>query len=119
MANASWPGGLPAYVLIDGFSEKLPQQALETEMEAGPPKIRRRFTTNWRQFQATIKVDGTGRALFDTFYRETLGGGTLPFDWVHPATRAAATFRFRLPPPQIAAVTGDLYTISFAMEQIA
>jgi hypothetical protein len=119
MANAVWPATLPNYVLIDGYSEKLPAQKIESPMEAGRPKVRRRFSTNWRQFTVFIKMTADQGIIFESFYQNTLQGGSLPFDWVHPRKRTAATFRFRMPDPEITVDGGTNVIASCAMEQIA
>lgn len=112
---ATWPAGLPQYVLEQGYSETQPDQSIESNMEGGPAKVRRRFTTNFRPIKATIRCDDTQAALFETFYYDTLEGGTLPFDWVHPRTRTACTMRFRKPAPSLRPV-GEAVDISFSVE---
>lgn len=96
-----WPTTLPQYVLEAGYQEGLEDQSVETQMDAGPAKIRRRFTTVTRRFSVMVQMTPEQGAIFETFYLTTLAGGTLPFDWVHPRTRAARTFRFRRPPPTV------------------
>jgi hypothetical protein len=119
MANAAWPGNLPAYVNEGGYSEALPDQALESEMDSGPPRVRRRFSTNWRPFGFQMSMTAAQKLAFETFYNDTLFGGTMPFDWVHPIHRTAATFRFRKPTPKVVAVQGEKVIMAFALDQIA
>lgn len=118
MANALWPASLPQYVLQSGFSETEPDTLLETQMEGGPPKSRRRYTTDYRQFTVALQMDATQRATFQTFFNTTIKGGSLPFDWVDPVTQTTASFRFRKPMPQWA-VRGETHLVRFAMERIA
>lgn len=98
--TAVWPAGLPQYVREQGFGENLPDQTIESQMDAGLPKARRRYTQNYRPIQATIWCDADQHALFEFFYEEALGGGVLPFHWVNPLTQVLAEFRFKRPPPQ-------------------
>ena len=114
---ATWPASLPEYVLEQGYSETAPDQSIESNMDAGPAKQRRRFTTNFRPIKATIRCEDTQVATFETFYYTTLEGGTLPFAWVHPRTRVACTMRFRKPAPTYRPV-GEAVDISFAVEII-
>jgi hypothetical protein len=59
---------------------------VETEMDTGPPKRRRRFTA------ASKTIDVPDRFIFTTaqweafqkFHDDTLAGGTLPFAWRDP-----------------------------------
>lgn len=113
----SWPVSLPAYVLEAGYSETLEDQTLETSMDTGPVKVRRRFTTGIRPFRFTIQMTAAQAATFETFYLTTLQGGSLSFDWVHPRTRVAKVFRFRKPPPQITS-RGETVFVSCAVETI-
>lgn len=114
----SWPATLPQYVNVSGYQESLPDQTIESAVDAGPPKVRRRFTANYRAITATIWVDGTQRAAFETFFETTLAGGSLAFDWVNPLTQAAASFRFRRPPPAYEALGGDTFAIRMNLWQL-
>lgn len=110
--TAVWPAGLPQFVQEQGFSESLPDQILESAMETGQSKSRRRFTGNWRPVQATIWCTSAQALVFENFVDETLGGGALPFFWVNPVTQTMALFRFKRPAPQKRAM-GD--AIIYAM----
>jgi hypothetical protein len=114
MANAVWPGSLPQYVLEAGYQETLEDQIIETQMDAGVAKIRRRFTGAYRRFTVTVQMDATQAATFEAFYLTTLKGGSLPFDWVHPRTQAAKTFRFRRPPPTVTPI-GSVGAIRYTL----
>jgi hypothetical protein len=117
MANPVWPGTLPAFVEESGYSERLPAQSIETAMETGPSKTRRRFSVNVRPFGFTVKMSDAQFAIFDAFYLNTLQGGSLKFDWVHPRTRTAATFQFRLPPPSMR-IEGEARVVTMTMEMV-
>ncbi|CAB5220423.1 hypothetical protein UFOVP233_72 [uncultured Caudovirales phage] len=114
-----WPATLPAFVLEAGYQEGLEDQTVETQMDAGPAKIRRRFTTSTRRFQVTVQMTPEQAAIFETFYLTTLSGGSLPFDWVHPRTQVAKTFRFRRPPPTVqVAGSGAIVRYSMNLETV-
>jgi hypothetical protein len=92
---AVWPASLPQRFLESpGVEEEAPDVMIETEMDAGPPKARRRFTAGFRMIRGTVRISKAQRATLDTFWVTTLEGGTLPFDWIHPITLATASFRF-------------------------
>lgn len=93
-----WPGSLPQYAETDGLSEKDAPNAVRTAMETGPAKLRRRYTAVFTPIKATLIVDATQRATLKDFFRNTCKGGSQSFDWLHPMTREAATFRWVSPP---------------------
>lgn len=114
----SWPATLPQHVLEQGYSEKLEDQTIETQVDAGIAKIRRRYTSANQLFQVTIQMTNAQAQTFETFYRDTLQGGVLSFDWVHPRYRTAASFRFRRPPPQYQSVGSEYVQASMVLEKL-
>lgn len=117
--TAAWPGTLPQFV-EEGAEETLPDDAIESQIDNGLPQTRRRRIMNIRDHKVAILCDATQLAAFEDFYRDTLKDGVLPFTWVSPRTQAAATFRFRQPPPQVTArISGVLSAVQFTLVQIA
>ena len=92
---ASFP--LPHRPRLDVTIE--PQDArLRTEVDQGPPKMRRRFTAAVRTWSFTLgPITGAEKATLEAFYTTTLSQGVTPFDWLDE-TGAAASFRFVAPP---------------------
>jgi hypothetical protein len=96
---AVWPTSLPQrFQQNPGVTETPPDLVIESTMDAGPPKARRRFTAGFRLVSGTLALTHAQRATLDAFFLDTLEGGALPFDWIHPITSAPATFRF-MPQP--------------------
>jgi len=89
----SWPGTLPQYFNIAGYSEEPADNAIRTPMETGDVKIRRRFTGQYDIISGTIDMSATQFEAFKLFWRDDLKDGSLAFDWVHPTTRANAVFK--------------------------
>lgn len=118
MTTATWPPTLPDYVLEQGYSEQLEDQTIESTVEAGLAKVRRRFTAPVRRFQITLQLDSAQAATFETFFLDTLQGGSLPFDWRHPRTGAATRFRFRKPVPSYTVVGGIDVRVQMVIEAI-
>lgn len=112
MANPTWPATLPQFVLREGYDEQLANNKIETQMDAGLPKQRRRFTQREDQISVSWRMDRTQRDTFLTFYRSTLSDGTLAFDMPHPVSRATTTFRFRGESPKVAPVSSQYFTVS-------
>lgn len=118
MPNPTWPGTLPQFVFEQGYQEKLNDQTLESTVDVGPPKIRRRYTKQIRSFTVQMRFTPTQKATFEGFWQDTLLGGSLPFDWVHPLTRASTSFRFRKPAPSYTSIGGSDSIVSFSMETV-
>jgi hypothetical protein len=93
-----WPASLPQLVAVEGYEESPPETALRTEMDAGPAKVRRRFTAGVRPITAQLDLDAAQVETLDQFYVTTLAGGALRFDWVDPRNQAAVELRFVRPP---------------------
>jgi hypothetical protein len=95
----AWPGTLPTAPEGPGYQEQAPNVSIRTEMDAGPPKLRRRYTAGIRTFTFSWLLSKTQVATLDTFFVTTLQGGSLSFDGLnHPRTGAATTWRFVAPP---------------------
>ena len=94
----AWPSSLPDYVLQQGHSEALANVTSRSQMDAGPAKVRRRFTAGPRTVNAIVRLTTAQTQTLDTFYETTLVGGSLAFDWVLPRTQALQSFRFTSPP---------------------
>lgn len=118
MPNPTWPATLPQFVLEGGYQESIQDQTIETQMEAGPAKIRRRFTKSLRRFQMSLLLTSTQAATFETFWQTSCAGGATPFTWVHPRTRATVTMRFRNPAPQFSTTGGVNVLTQFNVEII-
>lgn len=108
MADVTWPVGLPQDFLASASRETLPDVVLRTPMDAGPAKVRRRYTTNVRPVQGQlVPMTRAQVEIFKTFFNESLAGGSLAFDWIDPLTEDAVEFRFVCPPPPDLVVIPD------------
>lgn len=54
--------------------------------------------------------------MLDGFYLGDTLSGSVPFDWVHPVTRAAVTMRFVEPPSLAADTAGRHFIASLKLE---
>ncbi len=119
MANPTFPTTLPQYVLESGYSETLEPQTVESQMDTGPAKVRRRFTKSIQKFSVQMLLTPAQTDTFLAFWQTTCLGGSIPFDWVHPRTRTALTMRFRNPPPTISTTGGGTANaVSFTLEAL-
>lgn len=95
MPLATWPVGLPLDPLSEGYDEKVGKNMIRTEMEAGRPKKRRRFTNAVRPL--TVKFDLTRAQveILDAFWTVTLAEGALNFSFLHPRKQVLVEVGFR------------------------
>lgn len=79
MAIPVWPDILPQKASRDGFSEGSRDGRLRTQMEGGPPKMRRRFSSDPKPITASIRVTVEQWNAFDLFWEQGTSFGSLPF----------------------------------------
>jgi len=116
----AWPASLPQNPLQQGFSEEMPKLSITTQMDAGPDKVRRRFTAGVTKYNLQFDLTTAQRATFITFYETTTLGGSVRFDFPDPVTGVTAEFRFDLSKgiPQISALSGNIYRLMAPMEKL-
>lgn len=88
---ATWPVTLPTAPLLDAFRVEAVDQCVSTQMDAGPPKRRRRFSVGYGIYPMSFILTATQRSAFETFYRTTLEGGALAFDGFTDPTDGSST----------------------------
>lgn len=115
---ASWPVGVPTGILVNGYQESLPDQTIESQVETGGAKVRRRYTANFEPISGTIRMTSAQLTTFRTWFLDTLDGGSLPFSRAHPRTGDTVTMRFRKPPPRATPIGGMNFDVAMSMEQI-
>jgi hypothetical protein len=93
MTNIRYPDSLPA-LRSSGFQSQYQDPVLRTQMDAGPVKQRLRYTAVPKRYTATIVVDEAERRVFEAWFAETLGFGTLRFVMQNPQTLDLEEFRF-------------------------
>lgn len=113
----TWPGTLPQFIQSGGYSESLPQLTVESQVDSGQTKVRRRFTSGFRPLQMTIHCTPAQVAAFETFWFTDCAAGSIDFDWKNPRTQATASFRWRNPPPAYRDLGGGNVAISFNVWQ--
>jgi hypothetical protein len=98
MSIPSWPVTLPQKLTIDDFQQTLPDVLIKTDMDAGPPKVRRRFTAGIASVEGHIYVTSAQLETLIDFYNLSLLGGSLRFAWLDPTFQEYAEMRFTKPP---------------------
>jgi hypothetical protein len=93
---AVWPASLPHAPLLDDLEIEDVDQAISTDMESGPPKRRRRFSTAFGFRGMSFLLTGTQLATLDAFYAIDLEGGSGTITgFPDPKDGSAATFQPR------------------------
>ena len=116
MTNSVWPASLPQEPLAQGYNEQAPNTVVRSAMEAGPPKLRRRFTAGVRSIECQVRLTPVQVDTLDAFFGSTVAGGALSFDWKHPRNGTAVTFRFVEPPSYTSLARGTLWQATLRLE---
>ena len=100
MTTIYWPSILPDRQFL-GITYKTQQQTIETQMESGPPQVRRRFSAGCKDVELPNLIwTGAQVTYFEGWWDATLGGGANPFAWRNPMTGAQVSMQFRGAPPE-------------------
>jgi hypothetical protein len=122
MPNATWPATLPDSFEVDSYNEAEADSLIRSQVDAGPAKVRRRFSGNVRPVQGRMTLTSEQLNTLRTFFRTTLAMGALPFDWHEHLpdgvdNGTAATFRFVEKPKYAPKDTGGpYYTVDLSLE---
>ena len=115
MANAQWPDSLPK-ITSDTFAyAPLVDNVIESSVETGAPKRRRRFTYVPETLTGTLLLTGAQCATLRDFVATTLQD-VLPFDWIDLRDRSAASYIFQKRPGYKQVVSGvDFWQVSLEL----
>lgn len=111
----NYPDTLPDSLIVDGFTESPPDVILRTEMDAGPPKMRRIATAGERKIKGTQLMTSAQVEIFDLFFNDDLYNGTVRFSWVHSRTQRSAELRF-VSVPKYTPAGGDMWHVHMELE---
>ena len=112
---ATWPTSLPECPQWQ-YTETRQDGRIRSDMDAGPAKLRARFTTIVQNFSVNMNLTSAQVDTLISFYDDTLSFGTASFDWLHPRTQDPASFRF-VSRPEISGLDG-YYAAKFELEVI-
>lgn len=111
-----WPITLPQALLINGYAEAPANTSLRTAMDAGPAKVRRRFTAGVRPISGQIIVTTAQLAILKTFYNITSQSGALRFNWNDPLdSTTGVEMRFAAEPNWVP-ISGSKFQVSLDLE---
>lgn len=116
MTGITYPENLPG-IRANGFQSRYRDPVIRTQMDAGPVKQRLRYTAAPKQFTGTVVVDEAEREIFEAWFTETLGFGTLRFVMANPQTFEPEEFRFTGAYDETEA--DGLYELSLPLERLS
>jgi len=115
MSVPAWDNSLPQIFFVSGYSQSFSNVTIKSDMDAGPAKIRRRFTAGVEPVSGTMIMTAAQLATFDTFYNSTLLGGSLRFSWTKPPAHSVACEMRFVENPSWTKVE-DEYEVSLSLE---
>lgn len=115
----TWPVGLQQKLETAGFQKTMGNTRIASDNDVGPRKVRSRFTDAVDNYTCQITLDFDDVATFETFYKTTLGNGSLPFLFTDSFTGLSTTFRF-VPDqdPVIRPLGGRKFTLGMVWEKL-
>jgi hypothetical protein len=115
LPDITWPESLPSAPLLEPYREKPPETALRTQMDQGPAKLRQRTTAGVGEIEVAYLLTAAQTAALESFYCDTLAGGSLAFVFNHPRRAVDVAARFKKP-PQIASGNGRYFEVRLELE---
>ena len=119
MANPEWPASLPI-PLLEGVTYTAQQNVISTQMDAGPAKLRRRFTAVPEDVTFSLFLTQAQAQTLSDFVAITLKD-VLPFDWREfrkPDTDTLVTYRFKSRPRFTPMGSGLTWRADIELEQL-
>lgn len=89
-----WPATVPSAPIYDSYSESAPNYTLRSSTSTGPGKVRRRSSALPVQLSMSLQLTSAQLTTFEDFVLNTLDGGVLRFDILHP--RKGVTIEARI-----------------------
>ncbi len=111
---ADWPATLPQKPQQDGFSSTKVDGRLRTSMSEGPEKVRRRFTAVPEILTCSFIFSPTQLSTFNTFFDDTLAGGSMTYLWDHPISDVNSVCRIKDMP--VLSPKGLSWQVAFTVE---
>ena len=93
----TWPATLPHLGQI-GAGYKSQDAVARSQMDAGPPSRRNRFTAITKDVNYQMPLTGIQAAILEMFHENTLRNGALSFDWISPLNGRPVQIAFKSPP---------------------
>lgn len=95
---ATWPSQLQQRLNAQDFQIQSENTVISTDMDYGPAKKRKRYTDSVDKVTCSINLKFEDFDILNIFFKTTLAGGSLSFDFIHPITGDIVKARFVEPP---------------------
>jgi len=112
---ASWPSTLQECLNENNFTYTPGNVSITQDMEIGPKKSRRRYTTPVDMITGSIDLHKDDYNTLYNFYYSTLGGGVDYFDVDHPITKDPISVRFT-EPFNVSTKGGEWFIVNLSWE---
>lgn len=116
MPDPIWPVTLPTSLLVAGYSESPPNTAIRSSVDAGPAKIRQRFTAGPRPISGRLILTADQLDDLDDFYVTDTAGGSLQWTASIDRVGTSASYRFTAPPRYGQPEGPDAWPVELALE---
>ena len=113
----SFPGTLQDKVNEAGFTNQYGETSLRSAVDVGAAKVRQIYTKGIDVFSVTITIDLDDYTTLENFYKITIAGGSLTFEYNHPFTQVPTVFRF-VAPPSFSPMGGVYFTVTMNWEEM-
>lgn len=110
-----WPLDVPECYLLSGYLEEQQPVVIRSPVDAGPQKVRRRYTQPITGIVTGLAVDKDELEAFWLWFNVTLQGGVKTFDMTNPVTSEVDEARF-LQPPRMTPITDDKFSLELIVE---
>ena len=119
MSTPIWPTTLPQRPLVQGYTVAQGIDKVESRTDSGNLIQRQRFTSAPETISLTFHMDLEQKNLFLQFYKQTIGSGTIAYEWTIPdSDNQTDTALFRIiGQPRVQAVAGRYFSISFTSQK--
>lgn len=111
-----WPATLPQSPSVDGYQEQFVDTTIHSQMDVGPPKIRRRTTAGVKKFSLTFDMTGAQVIILEEWFLDELAGGAVPFVFPDPRSGSPVTMRM-VGSPKVQS-QGIEFKVGFDAEQL-
>lgn len=111
-----WPDDVNKCLALNTYVEERQPQAIRSPVDAGPAKMRRRYTRPVTGIAGSIVMTREEVGKFWQFFDITLQGGILSFNFENPVSQKTEEMRF-LQPPRLVPVTDDTFNMELIVEQ--
>ena len=121
MTVAAWPTGVPDTFESSGFAYDADSGVVRSDMDSGPPKVRRRFSSVSKNMKGTIIMTKAQFLLWETWFEDVVYHGSLSFTMTDPINGGSMTVRIVTggnTKPYSWSINGLFVSLTFAVEKL-